>query len=216
MFALRPETATAEIGRVALALLEAHGAEALTMRRLAEAAGIPVASLYRHVAGKADVLDRVLDLVFAGIPDAPDAPGYWTRALEERVRALHGALDTHPGVVRLFGGRPLVMPAALRFLDQLAGILRRGGLRDADAAAGARGVVALVAGLAMLEAGERAGDAAAGPGAVAQHMRSLPARDYPHLAAAWERGGVEGDAGFDAAVRIWLAGVAGDVSRPPD
>ena len=216
MFALRPDGFAGDVSHAALALLEAHGPQGVTMRRLAQAVGVPVASLYRYVAGKADILDRVLDLVFAGIPDPPEAPGYWTRALEERLRSFRGALERHPGAVTLLGGRPLVTPAALRFLDQVAGILRRGGLRELDVGFAARAAVGVVAGLSLLDAGERAGDAAAGPGAVAQHMRSLPGREYPHLAAAWERPGAPADAGFDAALRIWLAGVAGGIPRPPD
>jgi len=46
----------AEIVRAAERLLEEHGAEALTMRRLGEELGMRAPSLYKHIAGKGDLV----------------------------------------------------------------------------------------------------------------------------------------------------------------
>jgi AcrR family transcriptional regulator len=59
-----------------LALADASGIEALTMRRLGDELGYEAMSLYRHIANKDDLLDGMLDLVLAEweLPEAePDA-----------------------------------------------------------------------------------------------------------------------------------------------
>jgi AcrR family transcriptional regulator len=47
----------------ALALVDEHGIEALTMRKLGQALGFEAMSLYNYVASKDDVIDGILDLV---------------------------------------------------------------------------------------------------------------------------------------------------------
>ena len=53
--------------RAAVALADSGGLEALTMRRLGEELGVEAMSLYKHVANKDDLLDGMVDLVFAEI-----------------------------------------------------------------------------------------------------------------------------------------------------
>ena len=61
--------------RAAVALADAGGLESLTMRRLGEDLGVEAMSLYKHVANKDDLLDGMVDLVFAEIElPAPAAP----------------------------------------------------------------------------------------------------------------------------------------------
>ena len=49
--------------RAALALADAEGIEALSMRRLAKELGVEAMSLYNHVANKDEILDGIIDLV---------------------------------------------------------------------------------------------------------------------------------------------------------
>ncbi|HEX3751584.1 MAG TPA: TetR/AcrR family transcriptional regulator [Streptosporangiaceae bacterium] len=73
-----PATATAprltprvrEIVATALALLEEHGAEALTMRRLAERLGIRAPSLYKHLSGKDELETAVIAVGFEDLAAA--------------------------------------------------------------------------------------------------------------------------------------------------
>src|SRR5664279_704100 len=52
--------------RVAVALADSGGIESLTMRKLGVELGVEAMSLYNHVANKADLLDGMIDVVFAG------------------------------------------------------------------------------------------------------------------------------------------------------
>jgi AcrR family transcriptional regulator len=56
-----------EIINEALALLEEHGSGALSMRRLADRLGVAPNALYTHVRGKADLIDGLVDQVYAGL-----------------------------------------------------------------------------------------------------------------------------------------------------
>ena len=70
-----------EIIKEALALLEEHGPGALSMRRLADRLGVAPNALYTHVRGKADLIDGLVDQVYAGLTLDPDPGGDWTQQL---------------------------------------------------------------------------------------------------------------------------------------
>jgi AcrR family transcriptional regulator len=61
---LRQRTSSAQIEELviaaALALLEAHGVEALTVREIARMAGVAPMGLYNHFGGKLDVVDALV------------------------------------------------------------------------------------------------------------------------------------------------------------
>ena len=65
----------------ALALLEEHGPGALSMRRLADRLGVAPTALYTHVRSKADLIDGLIDQVYAGLTLNPDPSGDWTQQL---------------------------------------------------------------------------------------------------------------------------------------
>jgi AcrR family transcriptional regulator len=93
-----------EILDAAESLLEAEGAEALTMRRVASRLGIQAPSLYKHVSNKDDIeaglQERALrDLTVALAPAGPDLT-----AIMAAYR--HWAL-AHPGLYELATRRPL-------------------------------------------------------------------------------------------------------------
>jgi hypothetical protein len=64
----------ARVLRAAIALADQGGFDSLTMRRLANELGVEAMSLYNHVAGKHDLLDGMVDLVFAEI-EPPSTEG---------------------------------------------------------------------------------------------------------------------------------------------
>jgi AcrR family transcriptional regulator len=68
---LTPERVT----RTAVALADAGGIEALTMRKLGQELGVEAMSLYGHVANKGQLLDLMVDAVSAEIELRPGRPG---------------------------------------------------------------------------------------------------------------------------------------------
>ncbi|MBN9271933.1 MAG: helix-turn-helix transcriptional regulator [Mesorhizobium sp.] len=61
----------------AVELLDSHGADSLSMRRLADRLGAGAMSLYWHVDNKEQVFDLALDAVLAYAPPTPAGPRDW-------------------------------------------------------------------------------------------------------------------------------------------
>ncbi|MFO0585184.1 MAG: TetR/AcrR family transcriptional regulator C-terminal domain-containing protein [Anaeromyxobacter sp.] len=112
--------------RAALALADAEGLEALSMRRLGEALGVEAMSLYNHVAGKDDLLNGLVDLVVAEV-GVPDARSPWKAALRARALASRRVLLRHPWAPGLIEARVDFGSARLPIFEALIGILRRAG-----------------------------------------------------------------------------------------
>ena len=69
--------------RGALAIADAAGIGALTIRSLARELGVKPMSLYHYVASKEDILDGIVDLVFSEI-ELPSPGGDWQAEMRRR------------------------------------------------------------------------------------------------------------------------------------
>jgi AcrR family transcriptional regulator len=129
----KPRTALSRerILRAALTQADAGGLAALTIRNLAEALGAAPMALYRHVANKNDLVDGLIDLVFAEI-DLPS--GDWKTAMRRRAISLRDVLSRHRWAIGLMESRRNPGPANLRHHDAVIGSLRQGGFSVAMAA----------------------------------------------------------------------------------
>ena len=70
-------------------VLDEVGLEAFGMRAVADDLATGVASLYRHVSGKTELLDLVLDRTLEALPVRGD--GTWRDVLEDLARSLRTA-----------------------------------------------------------------------------------------------------------------------------
>jgi AcrR family transcriptional regulator len=112
--------------RAAVGLADSGGLESLTMRRLGQHLGVEAMSLYKHVARKDDLLDGMVDLVFAEI-ELPPAGSGWRTAMRRRSLSARAALDAHPWATPLMQSRTAPGPATLHHHDTVIGILRAAG-----------------------------------------------------------------------------------------
>ncbi len=121
----RTRLTRARVLAAAVALADADGIQSLTMRRLGAALGVEAMSLYHHVANKDDVLDGMVDTVFAEIElaDATD----WRTAMRDRAVSARAALTRHPWAIGVMESRTNPGPATLYHHDAVLGILRRAG-----------------------------------------------------------------------------------------
>jgi AcrR family transcriptional regulator len=88
----RPTLTPVRIAAAAVTVADAEGLEAVTMRRLATELGVAPMAPYRHVAGKDDLLELMVDHVYADFR-LPDGLGW-----RDTMRAL--ALHTRDLVLR--------------------------------------------------------------------------------------------------------------------
>lgn len=122
----RPGLTRPRILSCAIDLADRVGLDALTMRRLGQELGVEAMSIYGHVANKEDLLNRMMDAVFAEI-EPPSTSDPWRHALRQRSVALREALRRHPWAVSLKGSGTSPGPATLRHHDRVLGSLRNGG-----------------------------------------------------------------------------------------
>jgi len=93
------------------------------MRSLASELGVKPMSLYHYVAGKDEILDGIVDLVFSEI-ELPAADGDWRSQMVRRAISARRALRRHPWAIGLMQSRANPGPATLRHHDATLGTLR--------------------------------------------------------------------------------------------
>jgi AcrR family transcriptional regulator len=97
--------------QAAIALADAEGLAALSIRRVAEALGLSPMSLYTYVPSKAELIDLMLDRVAAEAPP-PDAPD-WRGRLEQLSRGRWAMAQRHPWLAQVGTHRPPLGPNLL-------------------------------------------------------------------------------------------------------
>jgi AcrR family transcriptional regulator len=112
--------------RGAVAVADASGIGALTMRSLATELGVKPMSLYHYVAGKDEILNGIVDLVFSEI-ELPAPGGDWRSQMRLRANSARHALRRHPWAIGLMESRANPGPATLRHHDATLGALRAAG-----------------------------------------------------------------------------------------
>ena len=182
----RPSRRAAPLSReriVATAVdeLDAHGAETLTMRRLAQRLEVTSTALYWHVSTKEDLLDLAVDHIIGDVP-IPE-PGLDPRtALRALLADWRAAMLAHPWSPSLLG-RPLLGPNVLARTEFLHATLTRAGLSGIDLASATRLLANFVIGTAMAEATWRNLD---DPAVIAKARAYITSRSelYPTLSAS--------------------------------
>jgi AcrR family transcriptional regulator len=163
----------------AVALADRDGLAALTMRSLASELGVKPMSLYHHVANKDEILDGIVDAVFAEI-DLPSPSVPWRDAMERRARSARVALGRHPWAVGLLESRAHPGPATLRHHDAVLGCLRESGFSLINAAHAYALLDSYIYGFAVQEAGLPFDDDNAEE--VVEQMTEWVGGEYPYLA----------------------------------
>jgi AcrR family transcriptional regulator len=165
----------------AVALAVDSGIEALSMRKLGEAVGVEAMSLYTHVSSKEDLLNGMIDTVFAEI-DLPSGDADWKAAMRDRAHSARRALSRHRWAIGLMESRVSPGPATLRHHDAVLACLRGAGF-SVELAGHAYSVLdSYIYGFALQERGlpfETPDETTQVAQAI---MAQFPAGEYPHLA----------------------------------
>jgi AcrR family transcriptional regulator len=113
--------------RSAVALADQGGVEAASMRKIAQELGVVPMALYKHVAGKDELLDGMIDVVVGEI-DPPVADGVdWKAAVRQRILSARRVLLRHPWASRVMESRTEPTPTVLAYMDSMIGMFRAGG-----------------------------------------------------------------------------------------
>ena len=168
---------------VAVELADAAGIEALTMRKLAEALGVEAMSLYHHVPNKNDILNGMVDLVFAEIELPTDAD--WKTAMRKRAHSARAALNRHRWAVGLMESRSAPGLATLAHHDAVLGCLLRAGFSMSLTAHAYSLIDSYIYGFALqeLQLPFDTQDSKDTQAVAAEIFRKLPEGAFPHLVA---------------------------------
>jgi TetR/AcrR family tetracycline transcriptional repressor len=195
----------------ALALLDEHGPGALSMRRLADRLGVAPTALYTHVRGKADLINGLIDQVYAGLTLKPDPDGDWTQQLTTLSQAIRAHLLAHPAVVPYALQQPGLGPHSLRLGEAIYNVLRPAGFSDQAVVGIVYALLTYILGFVALEV-PRAGTDPQTSDEFVRRMwaffAALPPGEFPHtveLAPLLAR--ISTDNQFEFGIRTFLAGL---------
>lgn len=198
----------------ALALVDAEGLDALTMRRLGQELGRDPMSLYRYAANRAALLDGVTELVLKELSIFPDRPD-WQAQLRQIAHDLRLLALRHPNVVPLLVTRPLSTPlglrplGTLRPLEQILSLLIDAGFAPADALHIYRAYYGFLYGHILNELQEFIVDPDENEALLRLGLHRLPAKEFPRLRALGPvLADYDGAAELDQGISILLAGLA--------
>jgi AcrR family transcriptional regulator len=193
--------------RGARELLEEAGLDELTMRRLAEHLGTKVASLYRHVRDKDEVLALVAEDLCSELPAvAPD--GSWQEQLRALAWSFRAEFARRRDAARLLASTPPIGPRRLALIEVVLSVLRRSGLGDRDVAWAAYHFNNLVTEFAADEARFASLQREGSFDDARQRFASLPDDRFPTVVALAEHlASGDADGLFRFGVDLWIGGL---------
>jgi AcrR family transcriptional regulator len=117
----RTPRSRADVASAAIAVADAEGIEAVSMRRVAAELGLGTMSLYHYVRGKDELLDLMSDEILGRqlVDDAELHKG-WRAGLRAIAVATRRNFERHPWIIGAMRPRPRAVPGpnSLRHFDQ--------------------------------------------------------------------------------------------------
>lgn len=201
----------------ALTLLDRDGAEAFTMRGLAQQLGVGTMAVYSHFRGKDEISDAVAQRLLDTIELPPGGSADPRSELREVCAGVYRLFTEHPSALELLAGRPLRGDDAIALIDRMLGLLRRAGLGRADAAHAHVALMQYLVGSALWNT--RRARALCEEGVrdrVRARIAALPRDTYPALVALAPEllcAQTEGTGQFEYGLDALLRGLLGDAPQ---
>jgi AcrR family transcriptional regulator len=109
-----------DIVAAAVAIADAEGTEAVSIRRIARDLRVGAMSLYWYVASTAELHQMMIEQVQAET-EVPEPSGHWRRDLRRYAFSARAALLRHPWAIDFLGAGPPTGPQDARNVDRLIG-----------------------------------------------------------------------------------------------
>jgi TetR/AcrR family transcriptional regulator, tetracycline repressor protein len=136
---------------VALAILDAEGLEAVSLRRLSADLGVSHMTLYGYFDSKDALLEALVARTIA-VPSAGELPSAsWGDVLFDAVQNLHRALVDRPGIAEILVSRELTGEWIADARERILDILRGGGFDERQATDGISVIFNYLLGAVMIE-----------------------------------------------------------------
>jgi TetR/AcrR family transcriptional regulator, tetracycline repressor protein len=140
-----------EIVAAALALVDADGVDALTMRRLADRIGVYPTALYWHAGSKASLLAGVCEMVHSSMALPPVDGPPWPEWIRSMAHAARTALHAHPNVAPILGSQLQVTTSSFPLAESVLTVLTNAGFSDTGLTDAYNAVIGFVFGWLFIE-----------------------------------------------------------------
>ena len=188
-----------QIITTAIQFVDEHGLSSLTMRRLGKQLGVQAMSLYRHVNGREDLLEGIIDRMVAQVQLRPDEDQLgptdgWQSYLQWLAHGVRALAREHPHVFPLIATRhpaaPWLRPPlrSLNVVEDFLTTLISRGFSDARAVKAYRAFSSFLLGHLLLEASLRGAQTSPveepldeGESDVPNTDQKLDLDNYPHI-----------------------------------
>jgi len=188
----------------ALAVIDAKGLDAVSMRTVAREIGVDAKSLYNHVDGKDGLLDAVAEHVLAGI-HIPKSTGALEHDLRAIARAFRRATLAHPNAATLVLTRQLSSLEALAPVAAVLSVLRHAGYSPELSVHLLRSLLATLVGTLLREANAAPSFGVRDPKGIARRRKALEGSGLPALVeTAPHLARCDHDEEFDFAVNLMI------------
>jgi TetR/AcrR family transcriptional regulator, tetracycline repressor protein len=173
---------------------------------------------YTHVRSKADLVDGLIDQVYAGIDLDPDPSKDWTEQLAAISNRVRAQLLAHPAVVPYALQQPGLGPNSLRLGEAIYGVLRPAGFSDQATVGIVYALLTYILGFVALEIPRAGTDPQTSDEFVRRlhgFFAALPPGEFPHtvqLAPLLAR--ISTDDQFQFGIGIFLAGLQAQQPTP--
>ncbi|MFI0481345.1 TetR/AcrR family transcriptional regulator C-terminal domain-containing protein [Actinomadura sp. 9N215] len=124
----RPGLSVPVIVDAAIAVADAEGMAALSMRAVGERLGRTAMALYTYVPGKGELVDLMYDRALGELPGGYDRAAGWRAALTTWAEDSWAFYLRHPWMLQVSQARPVLGPGEYRALEALLGVLFGTGL----------------------------------------------------------------------------------------
>jgi AcrR family transcriptional regulator len=177
----RVQLSRERILEAAVSLADERGIESLTMRAVGQRLGFEGMSLYHYVANKDELIDGMVDLVYAEI-EVPSGEADWKTSMHSVATSLHEALSRHRWAITLMETRTRPGPANLRHHDSVIGTFREAGFSVKQATHAFSVLDSYITGFALqqltlpFDSSEELAEAAE------SILAQFPVHEYPYLA----------------------------------
>jgi TetR/AcrR family transcriptional regulator, tetracycline repressor protein len=147
----RAPLSRSRILQAALAYVDKHGLEALSMHKLGAELGVKGMSLYNHIEGKDGLLDGLVEAMWAEVEAPVGDPKSWQDEVRGFAQSLRDLVHRHPEAAQLLMNRRIMPIPALEYFDLYVRRLETGGLSPARALEVVRTLIAYAIGFAYFE-----------------------------------------------------------------
>ncbi|WP_166822535.1 TetR/AcrR family transcriptional regulator [Brevibacterium limosum] len=144
----------------AIAFVDGHGLDALTMRRLGDSLGVEAMALYRHVSGRGELLEGMVANLIDNLFDNDlmiETPTSWEDYLQRVANATLQLAREHPEIFPLIATQPSQAPwlrpplRSLRWVEDFLSTLQSFGFSDENAVSAYKAFTSFLIGDLLLQ-----------------------------------------------------------------